>query len=174
VITVYLQGNHRPLKADGPKLLKLWSKTDPICLLRQCLVNKMRSRHWRGAANAKKKWMEVCHAMLEVDGKPVSGPAVVVIEQAIPGNCDTDAAVKAILDGIQHCVFESGDDRSMGPLVVVPRKPTRKGLKPYVKVMVASIADEPAVAQQLVAEGLLLAHEDYYGERQGSFFKDNV
>jgi hypothetical protein len=151
---IKITGTSRPSRKQ-PDDLALWKRTDPIWLLRQCLGNKLRSKHWRSAHFAKKKWLDAFTANVCVEGSPVEAPALVVIRHALPRCPDVDAPVKVILDAIQEMMFVNGDDSSVGALIIVREKPDSD---PYVSVEATSFSGSPFRTQQLASDALRDAH----------------
>jgi hypothetical protein len=172
VITVTLDGAFPPRLADVKgkvtddirkhveKEKRRWKKEDPIWALRQCLSNKLRSQHWRAAHSAKKHFLDIAQKAASVQGDSVAAPACVIITMAIPGKCDTDAPVKALLDAFQHILFKTKDDSAAGPVFLVPHEPARgdSGPEPFVRIDAISINDEIA----RVHEHIGIAVRSYY------------
>jgi hypothetical protein len=154
MIHIEIHGTHMPLKKDGgdEKAKKLWKRTDPLYLLRMALANKLRSKHWRYAHHAKKKWMDSAKTNSKVSGTPVKGPAIVVVEYALPGGCDIDAPVKVLLDAYQEVLFESGDDKDIESLTLRRHKTERKKLEPQVHIYAYSKESEIDEARRRSSE----------------------
>ena len=144
MIHVEIHGTHMPIKKDGADESdkKKWKRSDPLYLLRMALANKLRSKHWRYAHGAKTKWMAAAQTHSKVSGTPIEGPAIVVIEYALPGGCDIDAPVKVLLDAYQGVLFESGDDKDIESLVLRRHKPVRNKLQPQVHIYAYSKESE--------------------------------
>lgn len=151
---IKITGTSRPSRKQ-PDELALWKRTDPIWLLRQCLGNKLRSKHWRSAHFAKKKWLDAFLANASIEGSPVNAPALVIIRHALPRYPDVDAPIKVILDAVQDMMFVNSDDSSVGTLIITREKPDSD---PYVSIEAESFIDSPFRAQQLASDALRDAH----------------
>tara|TARA_R110000751_G_scaffold302530_1_gene416629 strand:+ start:11 stop:529 length:519 start_codon:yes stop_codon:yes gene_type:complete len=156
MIHVEIKGTHMPIKTDGADESdkKKWRRLDPLYLLRMALSNKLRSKHWRYAHGAKTKWMDAAKAHSKVIGTPVEGPAIVVVEYALPGGCDIDAPVKVLLDAYQEVLFESGDDKDIESLILRKHKPARDKLQPQVHIYAYSKRTELDEARRRAAVAL--------------------
>jgi hypothetical protein len=164
MIRVKLEGMHQPSKKENPAVHALWKKTDPICLLRNCLGNKLRSKHWRNSHHAKTAWTAGMERSAVVDGEPVRPPALVVVFHALPGKPDVDAPVKVVLDAVQKIVFTTKDDSAASVLMVVRRRAERGKVNPHVEVIAESLLDNPFRAAEIAAEALGGATPGFGGE----------
>ena len=169
---IKITGTSRPSRKQ-PDELALWKKTDPIWLLRQCLGNKLRSKHWRSAHFAKKKWLDAFTASASIEGSPVEAPALVVIRHALPRCPDVDAPIKVILDAVQEMMFVNKDDSSVGTLIIVREKPDPD---PYVHIEATSFSKAPFRTQQLASDALRDAHATLTKDRsnEADKAKDSV
>ena len=142
MIRIEIDGEFQPLKKDGagPEDVKKWKRSDPLYLLRMALTNKLRSKHWRSAHAAKKKWMEAAQKHSKVSGNAAETPATVIIEHALPNKCDIDAPVKVLLDAFQSVLLSSGDDKDIETLILKRKTCERNGQEP--KVVIYAYATE--------------------------------
>ena len=160
MIRIEIHGKHIPLKKNGgdEKAKKLWRRTDPLYLLRMALANKLRSKHWRHAHRAKTQWMEAAKKHSKVFGSPVKGPAVVIIEYALPGGCDIDAPVKVLLDAYQEELFESKDDKDIESITLRRHKAGRNEVEPQVHIYAYSKESEINEARRRSSEAFVSTH----------------
>ena len=160
MIHIEIHGEFIPLKKDGgdDKTKKLWRRTDPLYLLRMALANKLRSKHWRHAHRAKTQWMEASEKHSKVSGSPIKGPAIVIVEYALPGGCDIDAPVKVLLDAYQTKLFESGDDKDIESITLRRHKAERSQLKPQVHIYAYSKESELSEARRRSSEAFNSDH----------------
>lgn len=148
MISVEIHGVKAPPRKDAAAHAE-WKRTDPIWLLRQCLGNKLRSKHWRSAHHAKKKWIDAYNRAAVVVGSPVRPPALVVVIHALPSCPDIDAPIKVLLDAAQGTVLTSGDDKDIATQLTIREKPTTH---PWVRLIAMSMIDEAYECNQLISE----------------------
>lgn len=165
MITIRVEGRSAPSKKKEPDAHALWKRTDPLWLLRQCLGNKLRSKHWRIAHAAKKKWLNSYSACVEITGPPVKPPAMVMVEHSLPQCPDIDAPVKVLLDAIQGDILTTGDDKGIHCLLVTRKKPDPH---PTVYVTAVSLSEEPFLAHRLAAEHIYGVQLPFLSTREGS------
>ena len=120
-------------------------------LLRQCLANKLRSRHWRAAHGAKKKWLESFEKHAVITGEPVEPPALVIIHHALPRHPDVDAPLKVVLDAVQEKMFTTHDDNAVRGLVVVPVRAQRGKVDPHIIVEAMPMGEGASVTRAWAA-----------------------
>jgi hypothetical protein len=149
MITVEIRGTKAPSKKKDPVAYQHWRKTDPIWLLRRCLGNRLRSKHWRSAHYAKKKWFEAYRASAVIEGEPVEPPALVVVIHELPQCPDIDAPIKVLLDAIQGDVLTTKDDKGFSAQLTVRKKPESD---PLVRVIVLSLTKEPYMCNQMLLD----------------------
>ena len=131
---VEIRGSHPPSRKKDPEAHARWKKEDPIWLLRQCLGNRLRSKHWRTSHHAKKKWLDAFNALARFSGEAVDPPALVVVHHALPMHPDIDAPIKVLLDAVQDKMFTNHDDDAASVLVVTREHARRGAVDPHVIV----------------------------------------
>ena len=153
MIKIEINGEFQPVKKDGagPEHVKQWKKEDPLYLLRMALTNKLRSKHWRSAHAAKKKWMEAAKKHATIYGDAAETPATVVIEHALPNKCDIDAPVKVLLDAFQSVLLSSGDDKDIETLILKRKQCSRNGEKPKVVIYAYSTQQFERLSRKVVS-----------------------
>lgn len=153
MIHIKITGEFQPLKKDGagPEDVKRWKRTDPLYLLRMALTNKLRSKHWRSAHAAKKKWMEAAQKHAKISGNAAGTPATVIIEHALPNKCDIDAPVKVLLDAFQSVLLSSGDDKDIETLILKRKTCERNGQEPEVVIYAYSTEDFAKLSRKIVS-----------------------
>jgi hypothetical protein len=152
MIRVLIGGTHTPKKGSSERAL--WEKADPIRLLRKCLMNKLRSTHWRSAHRSKKDFMDAFKANAVVKGEPVKGRAMVVLGVCLAREADVDATIKSVLDAAQGIILESGDDKDIHALFVAKSKATKGGMDPHVVLAAQSIDEEPEACHAMLHEAM--------------------
>lgn len=150
MMTLFISGKRPPSRTKEKEEYALWKKTDPIWLLRQCLGNKLRSKHWRVAYHAKKKWLDAARANATVIGEPVEPPVLLVVRHGLTHCPDVDAPVKVVLDAIQDVMITTNDDRDISTLLVL-KKDIGKKDNPYVYVEAVSMLDDDALTRAQIA-----------------------
>jgi hypothetical protein len=153
MIRIEIDGEFQPLKKEGagPEDVKSWKRRDPLYLLRMALTNKLRSKHWRSAHAAKKKWMEAAQKHAKVSGNAADTPATVIIEHALPNKCDIDAPVKVLLDAFQSVLLSSGDDKDIETLILKRKTCGRNGQKPKVVIYAYSTEQFARLSREVVS-----------------------
>ena len=136
---VEIRGSHPPSRKKDPEAHARWKKEDPIWLLRQCLGNRLRSKHWRTSHHAKKRWLDAFNALASFSGEAVDPPALVVVHHALPMHPDIDAPIKVLLDAVQDKMFTNHDDDAASVLVVTREHARRGVVDPHVIVSAASL-----------------------------------
>ena len=134
-----IRGSHPPSRKKDPEAHARWKKEDPIWLLRQCLGNRLRSKHWRTSHHAKKKWLDAFNALASFSGEAVDPPALVVVHHALPMHPDIDAPIKVLLAAVQDRMVTNQDDNAAAVLVIT-REPARRGkVDPHVTISATSL-----------------------------------
>jgi len=167
MITVEIRGTKAPSKKKDPAAYQHWRRTDPIWLLRRCLGNRLRSKHWRTAHHAKKKWLDAYRAAAVITGKPVSPPALVIVVHALPQCPDIDAPIKVLLDAVQEDVLTTKDDKGIAAQLTIRKKPEPD---PVVRVIALSLTEEAYMCNEMLLDAFgrqqvneikkVKAHED--------------
>ena len=150
MMTLFISGARPPSRTKEKEKYALWKKTDPIWLLRQCLGNKLRSKHWRIAYHAKKKWLDAARVNATTTGEPVEPPVLLVVRHGLTHCPDVDAPVKVVLDAIQDVMITTNDDRDISTLLVL-KKDIGKKDNPYVYVEAVSMLDDDALTRAQIA-----------------------
>lgn len=153
MIRIEIDGEFQPVKKDGagPEDVKRWKRTDPLYLLRMALTNKLRSKHWRSAHAAKKKWMEAAQKHAKISGDAAGTPATVIIEHALPNKCDIDAPVKVLLDAFQSVLLSSGDDKDIETLILRRKDCKRNAQKPRVVIYAYATKQFERISREIVS-----------------------
>jgi hypothetical protein len=153
LIRIEINGKFQPLKKEGagPEDVKKWKRTDPLYLLRMALTNKLRSKHWRSAHAAKKKWMEAAKTHSTIIGDAAEAPATVIIEHALPGKCDIDAPVKVLLDAFQSVLLCTGDDKDIETLILKRKYCDRQKQDPKVVIYAYSTEQFERLSREIVS-----------------------
>jgi hypothetical protein len=160
MIVVSVTGEKAPSRKKDPVGHERWKGSDPIWLLRRCLGNRLRSKHWRSAHYAKKKWLEAYRSAVVIEGEPVEPPALVVVIHALPQCPDIDAPIKVLLDAVQEDVLTTKDDKGIHAQLTIRKKPDSD---PFVKVIAMSMVSEPYACNKIMLE--------LFGEHQSNEIK---